>query len=110
MTYAVLVRPSARRDIGRTQAWYEGHAPEQVARFVEQLAAAIQRIREHPHAHLVGRDFTADAANRLWLTDITEHWTGEGKLYLCAIKACAPERVGPTRRRQQHQHQPTAKR
>ena len=30
--------------------------------------------------------FTADAPNRLWLTDITEHWTGEGKLYLCAIK------------------------
>jgi hypothetical protein len=22
----------------------------------------------------------------LWLTDITEHRTGEGKLYLCAIK------------------------
>ena len=27
-----------------------------------------------------------DAANRLWLTDITEHRTGEGELYLCAIK------------------------
>ena len=38
------------------------------------------------HDDLVGRDFTADALNRLWLTDITEHWTGEGKLYLCAIK------------------------
>lgn len=24
--------------------------------------------------------------NELWLTDITEHRTGEGKLYLCAIK------------------------
>jgi putative transposase len=22
----------------------------------------------------------------LWLTDINEHWTAEGKLYLCAIK------------------------
>jgi len=30
--------------------------------------------------------FTADGPNQLWLTDITEHWTGEGKLYLCAIK------------------------
>ena len=30
--------------------------------------------------------FTAEAPNRLWLTDITEHTTGEGKLYLCAIK------------------------
>lgn len=31
-------------------------------------------------------EFTADAPNRLWLTDITEHKTAEGKLYLCAIK------------------------
>ncbi|WP_447949597.1 IS3 family transposase [Microbacterium aurum] len=30
--------------------------------------------------------FTADAPNELWLTDITEHKTAEGKLYLCAIK------------------------
>lgn len=35
---------------------------------------------------LVQRDFTATAPNRLWLTDITEHPTSEGKLYLCAIK------------------------
>jgi len=30
--------------------------------------------------------FTADEPNELWLTDITEHQTAEGKLYLCAIK------------------------
>lgn len=38
------------------------------------------------HDDLVKRDFTADDVNELWLTDITEHWTDEGKLYLCAIK------------------------
>lgn len=38
------------------------------------------------HDDLVNRDFTADGPNQLWLTDITEHWTAEGKLYLCAIK------------------------
>ncbi|MDR0417678.1 MAG: tyrosine-type recombinase/integrase [Propionibacteriaceae bacterium] len=38
------------------------------------------------HDDLVRREFTADAPNRLWLTDITEHRTSEGKLYLCAIK------------------------
>ncbi|WP_280230636.1 DDE-type integrase/transposase/recombinase [Nocardia cyriacigeorgica] len=32
------------------------------------------------------RKFTADERNRLWLSDITEHHTGEGKLYLCAVK------------------------
>ncbi|WGP04656.1 IS3 family transposase [Bacillus subtilis] len=30
--------------------------------------------------------FTADGPNQLWLTDITEHKTAEGKLYLCAVK------------------------
>ncbi|HDH5422548.1 IS3 family transposase [Microbacterium sp. PAMC22086] len=30
--------------------------------------------------------FAADAPNELWLVDITEHKTSEGKLYLCAIK------------------------
>ena len=38
------------------------------------------------HDDLVERDFTAAGPNELWLTDITEHRTAEGKLYLCAIK------------------------
>ena len=38
------------------------------------------------HDDLVERDFTAEGPNQLWLSDITEHRTGEGKLYLCAIK------------------------
>ncbi len=38
------------------------------------------------HDDLVRKVFTAAAPNRLWLTDITEHPTAEGKLYLCAIK------------------------
>lgn len=38
------------------------------------------------HDDLVRREFVADAPNRLWLTDITEHRTGEGMLYLCAVK------------------------
>ena len=38
------------------------------------------------HDDLVKRDFTATGPNQLWLTDITEHWTDEGKLYECAIK------------------------
>jgi putative transposase len=43
----------------------------------------------------VQRQFTADRPDRIWLTDITEHLTGEGKLYLCAIKdACSGRIVG----------------
>jgi putative transposase len=45
------------------------------------------------HDDLVSRDFTADAPNQLWLVDITEHQTGEGKLYLCAIKDVFSTRI-----------------
>jgi putative transposase len=34
---------------------------------------------------LVNRDFTADEPNRLWITDITEHPTEEGKVYCAAV-------------------------
>jgi putative transposase len=47
------------------------------------------------HDDLVERDFTADLPDQLWLTDITEHWTDEGKLYSCAFKdACSGRIVG----------------
>jgi putative transposase len=45
------------------------------------------------HDDLVERDFTAPGPNRLWLTDITEHPTAEGKLYLCAVKDVWSRRI-----------------
>jgi len=45
------------------------------------------------HDDLVERDFTASRPDELWLTDITEHQTGEGKLYLCAIKDIFSNRI-----------------
>jgi putative transposase len=45
------------------------------------------------HDDLVRRDFTADAPNQLWLADITEHRSAEGKLYLCAIKDLWSNRI-----------------
>ncbi len=39
------------------------------------------------------RDFTAAAPNIKWLTDITEHPTAEGKLYLCAVKDCYANKI-----------------
>ena len=42
----------------------------------------------------VQRIFRADAPNRVWLTDITEHHTStEGKLYCCAIKDVFSNRI-----------------
>jgi putative transposase len=45
------------------------------------------------HDDLVRRDFTADGPNQLWLSDITEHRTREGKLYVCAIKDVFSNRI-----------------
>ena len=45
------------------------------------------------HDDLVHREFTAQAPNQLWLADITEHRTKEGKLYLCAIKDVFSNRI-----------------
>ncbi|MGW1765353.1 IS3 family transposase [Streptomyces sp. NPDC002073] len=45
------------------------------------------------HDDLVSRNFTASGPNSLWLADITEHATGDGKLYLCAIKDVFSNRI-----------------
>lgn len=42
---------------------------------------------------LVRREFTATGPDRLWLTDISEHPTGEGKIYLCAVKDVWSNRI-----------------
>ena len=42
---------------------------------------------------VIRHEFNCDAPNALWLTDITEHRTGEGKLYLCAIKDVYSNRI-----------------
>lgn len=41
----------------------------------------------------VRRDFTAAAPNRVWVTDITEHPTAQGKVYCCAIKDLFSNRI-----------------
>ncbi len=45
------------------------------------------------HDDLLERDFTASVRDTRWVTDITEHPTGEGKLYLCAIKDLHSNRI-----------------
>jgi transposase InsO family protein len=47
------------------------------------------------HEDLVERHFHAERLNQLWLTDLTEHPTAEGKLYLAAVKdTCSGRIVG----------------
>jgi transposase InsO family protein len=45
------------------------------------------------HDDLVQRNFTARRPNEVWVTDITEHWTGEGKLYACLIQDLFSKRI-----------------
>jgi putative transposase len=45
------------------------------------------------HEDRVRREFTAAEPNTLWLADITEYVTAEGKLYLCAIKDVYSNRI-----------------
>ena len=45
------------------------------------------------HDDLVQRDFTAASPNAVWVTDITEHPTAEGKLYCCLIKDLFSNRI-----------------
>jgi putative transposase len=47
---------------------------------------------------LVKRDFTAGWPDALWLTDITEHPAGEGKLYCAAVMAAFSRRIIGSRR------------
>ena len=67
----------------------------------QQIFSATQRKGRKNHKKpgppvcddLLARDFTATRSNQKWLVDITEHRTGEGKLYLCAIKDVFSNRI-----------------
>ncbi len=50
-------------------------------------------IRPSVHDDLVQRQLSAQAANQVWLADITEHRTDEDKLHLCAIKDVYSNRI-----------------
>lgn len=56
-----------------------------------------RRVAGPAHDDLVRRDFTAEGPNQLWLTDLTEHATGEGKLYCARSRTCGPTGSWATR-------------
>jgi putative transposase len=47
--------------------------------------STIRNPAEQLADDLIDRKFTVEGPNRLWLTDITEHPTKEGKLYCAAV-------------------------
>src|SRR5690606_15337311 len=52
-----------------------------------------QRPGPPVHDDLVRRKFNATKPNELWLSEITEHWTSERKLYVCAVKDVFSNRI-----------------
>ena len=44
----------------------------------------MKNLKNAPTCEDLGQ-FTTSAPHELWLTDITEHPTGEGKLYCCVV-------------------------
>lgn len=63
------------------------------SRFGKKKRYAMARVGAPAHDDLVHREFTAPAPNRVWLSDLTEHPTREGKLYVCAIKDVWSRRI-----------------
>jgi putative transposase len=70
---------------------------------LQKIASSILRKRRGSgktpgppvHDDHVGRVFHAERPDLIWLTDISEHPTSEGKLYICAVKdVCSRKIVG----------------
>ena len=51
------------------------------------------KLRKVTSLDLVQRDFRRDAPDLLWMTDITEHPTREGKVYCCVVLDAFSRRV-----------------
>jgi putative transposase len=61
--------------------------------FGRKKARKTAKVTTPAHNDLVRRQFHAEVPNQLWLADITEHATAEGKLYLCAVKGVFSNRI-----------------
>lgn len=61
--------------------------------FGKKKARKSTKVNTPAHDDLVRRDFSASAPNELWLSDISEHATAEGKLYVCAVKDAFSNRI-----------------
>ena len=53
----------------------------------------VRDLDAEPAGDLVNRQFTATGPNNLWVTDITEHPTDEGKLYCAAVMDVFARRI-----------------
>ncbi len=64
-----------------------------IAGLPRRRRAKSTTIRPATSVDLVQRDFYRPGPNQLWMTDITEHPTREGKLYCCVVLGAWSRRV-----------------
>lgn len=105
------IHTMSRDSYGSPRVWAELRLGEGIRCFrkrVERLMrlAGIQGLhrrrfrgctRRNPDAtpseDLVNRQFTADGPDRLWVSDVTEHTTGEGTVYVAVVLDAWSRRV-----------------
>ncbi|MFC4126996.1 DDE-type integrase/transposase/recombinase [Nocardia rhizosphaerae] len=83
----------AGQSMAARTAWRLCSANRWWSSFGKKRGTKDRRSGPPVHDDLVEREFVAESPNRLWLTDISEHHTGEGKLYLCAVKDVFSNRI-----------------
>ena len=66
---------------------------EQIWSSFSKKKAKVKKTGPPVHDDHVKREFIAFTQDELWLTDITEHHTDEGKLYACIIKDVFSNRI-----------------
>ena len=75
-------RPRHRR---RSQHGRGDHARDRAQGAADAASAQGARLAQVTSLDLVRREFGRDSPNQLWMTDITEHPTREGKIYCCVV-------------------------
>lgn len=78
--------------IGERRVWRLCSQQRLWSRFAKKKGSG-KKAGPPVHDDLVRREFAADGPDQVWLTDITEHPTAEGKLYLCAIRDVWSNRI-----------------
>lgn len=84
---------SGGHDVGDRTVWRICRENRWWCSFARRRNPKAGRPGTAAHDDLVRRNFTASGPNEVWVSDITEHWTAEGKLYLCAIKDLWSNRI-----------------
>lgn len=90
--HAQLRREGERVSRQRVERLMRENAIAEVAP-ARKLRTTIRNPADERPGDLVGRQFTADGPNRLWVTDLTVITTGEGPLWLASIRDAFSRKV-----------------